>query len=138
MTCLRSLGGRAGTKVQRVGLHSHLHRLVVPPATDLGTFLKCKLVGSAPDLWNQKLGIGTRDVGCNKHSRGVCAFMGEIHRIILPYRLLEQCFSNVNLHAELEMQTDLVSLGVLPEVPYFSPAPGDAETDGLQTLHDRM
>ena len=74
---------------------------------------------SAPDLWNQKLGIGTRDVGCNKPSRGVCAFMGEIHRIILPYCLLEQCFSNVNLYAELEMQTDLVSLGVVPEAPHF-------------------
>lgn len=77
-------------------------------------------------------------MGYNKPSRGVCAFMGEIHRIILPYCLLEQCFSNVNLYAELEMQTDLVSLGVVPEAPHFWPAPGDAETGGLQTLHDRM
>ena len=45
--------------------------------------------------------------------------MGEIHRITLPYRLVEQCFSNVHLYAELEMQTDLVSLGVVPEAPHF-------------------
>ena len=70
---------------------------------------------SAPELWNQKLGIGTRDVDCNRPSRGVCAFMGEIHHITLPYRLVEQCFSNVNLYAELKMQTDLVSLEVVPE-----------------------
>lgn len=64
--------------------------------------------------------------------------MGEIHHVTLPYRLVEQCFSKVHLYAELEMQTDLVSVGVVPEAPHFWLAPGDAETGGLQTLHDRM
>lgn len=50
---------------------------------------------------------------------GESAFMGEIHHVTLPYRLVEQCFSKVHLYAELEMQTDLVRLGVVPEAPHF-------------------